>query len=204
MRKRKRKHIPHLFLSSFNYLLFTFILFRFSIPVIFTHQMSTSIFFHTPTAQISIFITPKCIISGHFTPWRSFHTTENLQNNICQKNTIFDTFHQICHFCYFYSIPILHFLGKSPILPTIAKMVKIAKIPLFPQNPKNGKIPKNGDILEMGFLGGSPKYPKIRVYPKMAKIPQNPKNGQKWGFWEIPQKWQFWVRWRNTYPTRSM
>ena len=52
-------------------------------------------------------------------------------------------------------------------------MVKIAKIPLFPKNPKNGKMPKNGDILEMGFLEGSLENPKIPVFPKW----------QKWGIW---------------------
>ena len=62
---------------------------------------------------------------------------------------------------------------------TFPKIPKIAKIRVY---PKNGQ---NWEILENGLFGGIPKNGQNQG------IPQNAQNGQKWGFWEIPQKWCF-------------
>ena len=107
----------------------------------------------------------------------------------CQKNTIFDSFPNICQNVIFHRSPIFPKNTKNTIFHIFPYGGENTKIPHFPKNPKIAKITKIGDfgdILEIAIfevLGDLPKYPIF------GHFLENPKNAL---FYPYPQNADFW------------
>ena len=125
---------------------------------------------------------------------------------ICQKNTKFDSFSDICHFSpfsYFPLFPFSTFFHILPIFRTVAELrffTNFPKYPIFHKNPIFPKYP---------IFDHFPKNPKIGLfptYPQKPYFPQNTQKPQNTPFSRIPHLPPFWLFWegdRFTYPKGS-